>query len=488
MEDDIVRQRRRKVEELRRSGVEPYFNGFKPAHRAAEIVSRYGSLGAEELERLAGERFSIAGRVMTIRNFGKSAFFHVADSTGRLQAYLKRDVAGDEALAFFKRYVDVGDIVGLEGVLFRTRMGELTLLVERMLLLTKALRSLPEKWHGLKDVETRYRRRYLDLIANPRTREIFAKRTKTVGLIRRFLDERGFVEVETPILQPVPGGAAAKPFVTYHNALDVNLYLRIAPELYLKRLLVGGYEKVYELGRNFRNEGVSTQHNPEFTMVELYQSYATYEDLMELMEEMLTFVVERVAGSLELEYQGRRIDMSRPWKRISVLGALEQELGPGMIEDDERLLQEAARRGVVHRGVRGKAVEGLFERLVGERLEEPTFVYGYPIDVSPLARRSDADPSVTDRFELYVAGREIANAFSELNDPIDQVERFRRQLELKLKGDDEVHEIDADFILALEHGMPPAAGAGIGIDRLVMLLTDSPSIREVLLFPHLRPE
>jgi lysyl-tRNA synthetase class 2 len=487
MESEIIEQRKKKLQELRDMGINPYANDFKPTHTASALHSRFDANTSDELSNVE-EEYCLAGRVVAARDFGKSVFFHIVDGTGKIQGYLRKDVAGEEALKFFKKYIDIGDIIGIKGKIFKTNTGELTINTLCVRLLTKSLRPLPEKWHGLRDVETRYRQRYLDLIANPAVKDIFLKRIKAIKLIREFLDERGFLEVETPILHPIPGGAAAKPFVTYHNALNMNLYMRIAPELFLKRLLVGGFERIYELGRNFRNEGISTQHNPEFTMLELYQAYATYEDLMELLEELLCYVVETIVGSTKLEYQGVKINFRRPWRRINIMDTLSERLGEGVLSDEARLFEEARSLGVVHKGIRGKAIEGIFERLVGDELIDPTFVFGFPLDISPLARKNDKDPLLTDRFELYIARREIANAFSELTDPIDQKGRFLTQLELKAKGEEEVHEMDEDFIVALEHGMPPAAGAGIGIDRLVMLITDSPSIREVLLFPHLRPE
>lgn len=487
MESELVEQRKKKIEELKSIGINPYANDFKPLHEAKALISSYSSASEEELKGVS-EDFSLAGRVIAIRDFGKSVFFHIMDRTGKIQGYIRRDVVGDDALRFFKRFVDIGDFLGIKGNLFKTKTGELTVNVKEYRLLVKSLRPLPEKWHGLKDVETRYRQRYLDLISNPEVKEIFLKRTRIIKLIRHFLDERDFVEVETPILHPVAGGAAARPFKTYHNALDMELFLRIAPELYLKRLVVGGFERVYELGRVFRNEGISTQHNPEFTMIELYQSYATYEDLMDLIEELICFVTETLLGTLRFKYGNREINMNRPWKRISVIDSLKERVGEEVVNSDEKLFKKAESIGIEHRGIRGKAIVELFERMVGDELVDPTFVYGFPIDVSPLARRNDSNLDIADRFELYIAGREIANAFSELNDPVDQRERFLKQLQLKMKGEQEVYEMDEDFIKALEYGMPPTAGAGIGIDRLVMLLTNSPSIREVILFPHLRPE
>jgi lysyl-tRNA synthetase class 2 len=487
MENEQFEQRKEKLEELRALGVNPFSNNFKPTHLASAVLSEYGELSGEELEKIEDD-FSLAGRVVALRDFGKSLFLHIADRTGRIQGYVKADIVGQDELKFFKKYVDLGDFIGLTGNLFKTRTGELTINVKSFVFLTKSLHPLPEKWHGLKDVEARYRQRYLDLISNPDVKEIFLTRSRIIKLIRKFLDDRDFVEVETPILHPIAGGAAAKPFETHHNALDMDLVLRIAPELYLKRLVVGGIERVYEIGRTFRNEGVSTQHNPEFTMIELYQAYATYEDLMDLIEEMLTYLAMEIKGATVFDYGDMKIDMTHPWKRIGIIETLEERLGKDLVSDNEKLFQKAESLGVDHKRMRGKALVEVFECLMEQELVSPTFVYGFPLEVSPLARKNEEDPEITDRFELYIFGREIANAFSELNDPVDQKERFRKQVDLKLRGEEEVHEMDEDFVTALEHGMPPTAGAGIGIDRLVMLFTNSPSIREVIFFPHLRPE
>ena len=487
MENEQFEQRKEKLEELRAQGVNPFANNFKPEHLAGDLVSKYGDKTEEELSDL-NDGFSLAGRVVAVRDFGKSLFMHITDRSGRIQGYVKKDVVGEDELKFFKKFVDLGDIIGLKGTLFKTRTGELTVNVTEFCLLTKSLHPLPEKWHGLKDVELRYRQRYLDLISNPEVKEIFLTRSRVIKLIREFMDSRGYVEVETPVLNLIPGGATAKPFETHHNALGMDLYLRIAPELFLKRLIVGGIERVYEIGRTFRNEGISTQHNPEFTMMEFYETYSTYEDLMDLIEELICHLAEEVKGSLKFEYGELNIDMSRPWKRINILESLEEKIGSEILSDDQKLFEKADSMGLDHHGMWGKAVTEIFEALIGDYLMDPTFVYGFPLDVSPLARKNEQDPKITDRFELYIAGREMANAFSELNDPIDQKERFQNQLELKERGDEEAHQMDEDFVVALEHGMPPAAGAGIGIDRLVMLLTNSLSIREVIFFPHLRPE
>jgi lysyl-tRNA synthetase class 2 len=490
--DYLRNQRLQKLEELRAQGIDPFYNRFGPTHNLAQVVAQFGSLSGEALEAL-GQTFALAGRLMLVREFGKATFCHFQDGSGRLQAYIQRQVVGDDDFARFKKLLDLGDLVGFEGTLFRTRTGELTLQVQRFTLLTKSLQPLPEKYHGLTDVELRYRQRYLDLMVNPPVREVFEKRTRIIQLVRQFLDARGFLEVETPMMQAIPGGATARPFVTHHQALDMTLYLRIAPELYLKRLVVGGLDRVYEINRNFRNEGLSIQHNPEFTMLEFYQAYATYQDLMDLTEELICFVAEQLLGTLRLSYQGEAIDLTRPWRRLDLRQSL-TELGgipPEVVRHREALVKLALEEGVALRPGEGygRALAKLFDLLVEAKLTGPTFILGYPLETSPLSRQSDTDPQVVDRFELFIGGRELANAFSELNDPVDQRQRFEKQVAARQAGDEELpHAVDEDFILALEHGMPPAAGEGIGIDRLVMLLTDSPSIRDVILFPLLRPE
>ncbi|MCY3972970.1 MAG: lysine--tRNA ligase [Candidatus Dadabacteria bacterium] len=470
--------RKRKAGEIRSGGANPYSNTFKPSVLIENVLSADGE---------KPEKFSIAGRVLSKRSFGKSVFFDVADSSGKIQCYASKSDTSENGFETVQKHLDTGDFAGVEGSVFTTRTGELTVKAEDAALLTKALRPLPEKWHGLKQVETRFRKRYLDLIANPGVKETFVLRSACIRFIRKFLDERGFLEVETPVLHPVAGGAAARPFVTRHNALGMDLFLRVAPELYLKRLVIGGLERVYEIGRVFRNEGVSTRHNPEFTMVEFYQAYADYGDMMAIMEEMLSALVSAVSGGMKISFDGNELDFTPPWKRIDIHDSLREKYGEGILSDDAALFKEADALGVGHDNVRGKAIAGIFEETVAAKLKDPAFVFGFPLDVSPLARASDSRPEIADRFELYVNGWEIANAFSELNDPEEQRKRFEAQAERKREGDDESHDTDEDFLAALEHGMPPTAGAGIGIDRLVMLLTGSTSIREVLFFPHMRP-
>jgi len=481
--------RRKKLQALRERGIDPYPNDFRPDHTTAEVHARLSALDEAELARAAP--LSVAGRVMALRDFGKAGFLQVQDRAGRLQVHARRDRLGDEGFEVY-RLLDLGDVIGVAGRPFRTRTGELTLEAAEFRLLAKALRPLPEKWHGLQDVETRYRQRYLDLIVNPDARRIFEVRARAVRYLRDFLVARGYLEVETPMMQPIAGGAAARPFVTHHNALDVDLYLRIAPELYLKRLVVGGYERVFELSRVFRNEGVSTRHNPEFTMLEFYQAHATYEDLMALTEEMLVGLAHEVAGGTTLQYGGEAIDLARPWPRRTMAELVSEHASvpAERVLERELLAPLAASRGItVHpNATAGHLLAAVFEAVVEPHLVQPIFVTQFPIELSPLARRNDRDPRFVDRFELFVARHEIANAFSELNDPDDQRGRFEEQLRARAAGDTEAHAMDADYVRALEHGMPPTAGEGIGIDRLVMLLTGATSIREVILFPHLRPE
>ncbi len=488
-ENEQIAQRRAKLARLRESG-NAFPVDFRRNVMAGELHAEYDALDNETLEANP-RRVKVAGRMMRRRIMGKASFAHIQDMSGQIQLYIQRDVVSPEVYRAFKDW-DLGDIIGAEGVLFKTRTGELSIKVEEIRLLTKALRPLPDKYHGLVDQEMRYRQRYLDLIMNEVARETFRIRTAIIDYIRRFLIERGFLEVETPMMQVLPGGAAARPFTTYHNALDIPLYLRIAPELYLKRLVVGGFEKVFEINRNFRNEGLSTRHNPEFTMLEFYEAYADYKDLMDLTEEMLRGLALAVKGDTVIEYQGQRYDFGKPFRRLTLKEAVLQfnpDIEPGQLEDLERIRALARRLDIPLKesyGL-GKIQLEIFEKTVEEKLLDPTYITAYPTEVSPLARRSDEDPFVTDRFELFIGGREIANGFTELNDAEDQAERLRRQLEEREAGDEEAMHFDADYIRALEHGMPPTAGEGIGIDRLVMLFTDAPSIRDVLLFPHMRP-
>ncbi len=436
-------------------------------------------------------QYALTGRIMAINRFGKSAFIRFRDRTGQLQAYVRKDQVGDDAFLLFGEF-DVGDFIGLEGTMFQTKTGEWTLLAKKIQLVCKAIRPLPEKFHGIRDPEKRYRRRYLDLVMNPQVRDIFIKRARIVQTIREFLLNREYLEAETPMMHPVAGGAEATPFVTHHQALGMDLFLRIAPELYLKRLVVGGFERVFEINRNFRNEGISTRHNPEFTMLEFYQAYATYKDLMCLTEEMFQAVAEALGSVLEIPYQGHTIDLTPPWRRMTLAESLESIGGVDatILDDKAALLKVASERDVhiTKTGRLGKIVTKLFDALVEPKLIQPTFITGYPVEVSPLSRRSDDFPELTDRFELFIAGHEIANGFSELNDPADQEGRFLQQVADRKAGDVEAHQMDHEYIEALEYGMPPTAGEGVGIDRLVMLFTDSASIREVILFPHMRPD
>jgi lysyl-tRNA synthetase class 2 len=490
-EQEQITQRRQKLAALRETGM-PFPNDFRRNTLAAELHVEYGEKDNAELETRA-VRVKVAGRMMTRRIMGKASFAHLQDMSGQIQLYVQRDELPDGFYnEQFKKW-DIGDIVGAEGSLFKTKTGELSVKVEKIHLLTKALRPLPEKYHGLQDQETRYRQRYLDLIMSEVTRKTFRTRAQVVNYIRRFLDERQFMEVETPMMQAIPGGATARPFLTYHNALDMDLFLRIAPELYLKRLVVGGFERVYEINRNFRNEGLSTRHNPEFTMLEFYQAYADYHSLMDLTEEMLRGLAEEVLGTTEVSYQGETYDFGQRFERMTVKESIlhfNDDITEGQLDELESAREVAKGLEIPLKdswGL-GKVQIEIFEKTVEHNLKNPTFITAYPTEVSPLARLNDDDPFVTDRFEFFVGGREIANGFSELNDAEDQAERFRKQVEEKDAGDEEAMHFDADYIRALEHGMPPTAGEGIGIDRLVMLLTDSPSIRDVVLFPHMRPE
>lgn len=486
-ESKLIQLRKEKINDLSDSGINLYPNDFKPSCSISAlkkiIEDRPDSLGEK------GDEFYMAGRMMAVNKMGKSSFIRFKDGSDHLQAYLQKDGIGDETYALFKK-LDIGDFVGVKGPLFQTRTGEWTLLAKEFRLLSKAVRPLPEKFHGIKDPEKRYRQRYLDLIMNEDTRQIFIKRSKIVAFMRRFFEEKGFMEVETPMMQPLAGGAEATPFKTWHNALGMELFLRIAPELYLKRLVVGGFERVFEINRNFRNEGVSTRHNPEFTMVEFYQAYADYEELMDLTEEMFEAIVKELSGATAIEYQGLTIEFKQGWQRIpmveslTTIGGIDAEI----VNDTDALLAFAEKNNIqiTKKDRHGKILAKLFDTLVEPKLIQPTFITGYPVEVSPLSRKSDDNPELTDRFELFIAGKEIANGFSEINDPEDQNSRFLMQVRQRDEGNSEAHIMDSDYVEALEYGMPPTAGEGIGIDRLVMLLTDSPSIREVILFPHMK--
>jgi lysyl-tRNA synthetase class 2 len=489
-DDKLVAERRAKLKALREKG--PAFpNDFRREHYAADLAAAHGEKTNEALEP-QHVRATVAGRLMLKRVMGKACFGTIRDMSGQVQIFVSENDTGAEALAAFKHY-DLGDIVGVAGELFKTRTGELTVKAQQLRLLAKSLRPLPEKFKGLTDQEIKYRQRYVDLIMNEETRQVFRARSQAVQEIRAFLLAERYVEVETPMMQPIPGGAAARPFITHHNALDIDLYLRIAPELYLKRLVVGGLERVFEVNRNFRNEGISTRHNPEFTMLEFYAAYTDYEYMMEIIPRMLASAVKSVSGGTKLSYQGHEIDFAQPYARLTITDAIRKyqpAITDAVLGDRKALVAELTKRGIAWR--EGDGIGGLqltlFENTVEEKLVQPTFIVDYPTEVSPLARASDRRPEITERFELYIAGREIANGFSELNDPEDQARRFMEQVKQKEAGDHEAMHYDADYIRALEHGMPPASGAGIGIDRLVMLLTDSPSIRDVILFPLLRPE
>ncbi len=487
----IVKELYQKVERFREAGIEPYPNRAQVSHLIGDVLSAYSEVEDEERLAQAGE-FKLAGRIVSLRFHGRASFAHLRDMSGQIQLYFREDKVGREFYRKILKKMDVGDFLGASGTLFRTRTGELTLQVNEAKLLSKIVRPLPEKWHGLKDKELRYRQRYLDLIANKESRDRFLIRAKVVQGIRNYLSSKGFIEVETPTMQVIPGGAAAKPFVTHHNALDLELYLRIAPELYLKRLVVGGFDRVFELGKCYRNEGISSEHNPEFTMVEFYMAYADYNTLMELSEEMVSSLAKEILGDSKVPYGEYEIDFAPPWKRISFKDAL-TSIGnaPEEVWDSE----EAARRfaeeleiETEHLHSHGKVLGEIFDELVEPNLIQPTFIYDYPVDISPLAKSKPEDPKVVERFELFVAGREIANAYTELNDPKEQRQRMLQQLRERDLGDEEAQRLDEDYIRALEYGLPPTAGEGIGVDRLVMLFTNAPSIRDVILFPTLRPQ
>jgi len=483
-------QRIQKLETLRAMGIQPYGTRFDETHQIQPLVNSHGSKTKEELEQDKIE-CRIAGRIVALRRFGKAAFASLQDGAHRLQVYLKKDVLGDNNFQLSQE-LDLGDWVGVEGHLFRTKTDELTIEVQKLTFLSKGLRPLPEKWHGLTDIETRYRQRYVDLIANPDVHKIFETRSRLITGIRNYFTEQGFLEVETPMMHPIPGGATARPFVTHHNVLDTDLYLRIAPELYLKRLIVGGFRRVFEINRNFRNEGISTIHNPEFTMLEFYQAYADYNDLMALTEDLFDKLAQDVCGTTKLEYQGQTIDLTPPWRRLPYFEAVLEynQFDRTVLESREAAEAAAKQLGLTipkDTSLIG-IVNMIFEETVESKLIQPTFITDYPTEISPLSRRKDSDPSLTDRFELFIASRELANGFSELNDPIDQRQRFEAQVAQREAGDDEAHYLDEDFVRALEYGMPPTAGEGIGIDRMVMLFTNQASIRDVILFPQLRPE
>lgn len=480
--NEHMRIRLEKIKELRRKGINPYGSRFTRTHYTTEIVDNFVNF--------EGKDVIVAGRLMSKRDMGKAGFAHIQDQTGQIQIYVRLDDVGPENHELFTR-LDIGDIIGISGHVFKTKKGETTIATREITLLCKSLRPLPEKWHGLKDVDLRYRQRYVDLIVNPEVRKVFITRSRIIQAMRRFLDGQGFLEVETPTMHAIAGGASARPFITHHNALDIDLYLRIALELHLKRLLVGGLEKVYEIGRVFRNEGISTKHNPEFTMMELYQAYADYQDMMKLTEEMIYYIARLVLDANSVLYQGVEIDFTPPWQRMTMVEAVQRYTGIDFsdLKSDEEARNAALQLGLTPEkdATKGNVLNLLFEEKVEEHLVQPTFIIDYPIEISPLAKRKEDDLNFTYRFEAFIAAREIANAFSELNDPLDQKERFLKQMEQREKGDDEAHMMDEDFVRALEVGMPPAGGLGIGLDRLVMLLTDSPSIRDVILFPTLRP-
>jgi lysyl-tRNA synthetase class 2 len=484
LEDELLRQRLARIQEIEALGYRAYGRRFDLSHTIPEILAQYGQKTAEELTPEIPVR--IAGRVMTLRHMGKAGFAHLQQNGRRLQIYVKKDAVAERDFRLFK-ILDIGDVIGVEGYLFRTRTGELSVHAEKLEFLSKTLLSMPEKWHGLEDVETRYRQRYLDLIANPEVRNVFVTRAKIVAALRRELEARGFIEVETPMMQPLYGGAAARPFITHHNALNIDLYLRIAPELYLKRLVVGGLERVYEINRNFRNEGLSTQHNPEFTMLEFYQAYTDYRGLMDLSEELLAQVAIAATGSTQVEYEGQCLDFSRLERytmREAVVHFWEGEGRPTLedVANPEWLIRHSGKANA------GEALTQIFEERVEAKLIQPTVIYDYPVETSPLSKQKPEDPAFVERFEIYAAGMEIGNAYTELNDPQEQRRRFEMQLAMRERGDEEAHQMDEDYVRALAYGMPPAAGEGIGIDRLTMILTGRRSIRDVILFPLLRPE
>jgi lysyl-tRNA synthetase class 2 len=484
LEDDLLQQRLERIREIEALGFRPYGRRFEFSHTIPAILAEYGSKTAEELA--AAVHVRIAGRVQTLRRMGKAGFAHLAQNGERLQIYIKKDAIPERDFALYQ-LIDLGDIIGVEGYLFRTRTGELSIHVEHLESLSKTLLSMPEKWHGLEDVETRYRQRYLDLIANPEVRKVFLTRSRIISSLRRQLESHGFIEVETPMMQPLYGGATARPFVTHHNTLDIDLYLRIAPELYLKRLLVGGLERVYEINRNFRNEGLSTHHNPEFTMLEFYQAYTDYQGMIDLSAELFAQVARDATGGVEVEYDGHKLNFGA-LRRFTMRDAIVEfwqgdgRPTPEQVRDPEWLLSQSGKT------TPGEALADIFERVVEDQLIQPTIIYDYPVETSPLSKKKPDDPAFVDRFEIYMAGMEVANGYTELNDPQEQRRRFDMQLAMREHGDEEAHQMDGDYVRALSYGMPPAGGEGIGIDRLTMILTGSKSIRDVILFPLLRPE
>jgi len=485
---ELLQIRRDKLDELRGLGIDPFGGKFERSHQAKEILEANAELSKEELESKTIE-VSIAGRIMQKRGMGKAGFAHIQDLSGRIQIYARKDTVPESQYQAFEM-LDIGDIIGVRGVVFKTNTGEVSVKAKEIEVLSKSLLPLPDKFHGLKDVELRYRQRYVDLIVNPEVQQTFITRSRIIQSMRRYLDSRGYLEVETPTLHAIAGGAAARPFITHHNALDMQLYMRIAIELHLKRLIVGGLEKVYEIGRVYRNEGISTRHNPEFTMIELYEAYADYKDIMALTESLIAHIAQEVLGTTKIVYQGQEVDLAPPWRRVSMVDLVKEATG---VDFSVQMSDEEAHRLAKEHNVKvephmtfGHILNAFFEEFVEHTLIQPTFVTGHPVAISPLAKKSESDPRFTDRFELFIVAREHANAFTELNDPIDQRQRFEAQLVEREQGNDEAHEMDEDFIRALEFGMPPTGGLGIGIDRLVMLLTDAPSIRDVLLFPHMR--
>lgn len=486
--NDQFQVRRDKMNKMREEGIDPFGERYDRSHQSAQIIAEYDEFSKEDLEEKDAQ-VTIAGRMMTKRGKGKAGFAHIQDLAGQIQIYVRKDSVGEEAYELFKSS-DLGDIIGVTGTVFKTNVGELSIKATGFEILTKALRPLPDKYHGLKDVEQRYRQRYLDLIVNPESKQTFIMRSKIIQSMRRYLDSKGYLEVETPTMHSIPGGASARPFITHHNALDMPLYMRIAIELHLKRLIVGGLEKVYEIGRVFRNEGVSTRHNPEFTMIELYEAYADYKDIMNLTENLIAHIAQEVLGTTTIQYGEDEIDLKPEWKRLHMVEAVKEATGVDFWQEMsvEEAKQHAADHGIeiTKNMTVGHIINEFFEQKVEETLVQPTFIYGHPVEISPLAKKNPEDPRFTDRFELFIVRREHANAFTELNDPIDQRERFEAQLKEREEGNDEAHLMDDDFVEALEYGMPPTGGLGIGIDRLIMLLTNSPSIRDVLLFPQMR--